>query len=128
MSVNVTDATGNYGPLYHPDDVNEALTTPRRAKEIADELVVDLLVSAGKHPAGAMHLATTSNMPSNVINLVEERLRRQGHPSETSTNRSDRGLTLIDQWTGKGGAARTGLEPTPAVRAPEPTPPPEPAA
>ena len=129
MSVNITDALGAFDPLFHPDEVNEALAAPRRVKEMADELVADLLVSAGKHPASVMHLAKTSNMPSNVINLVEERLRRRGHPSVAGTvNRADRGLTLIDQWTGKGGAAPTGPEPRPAVPAPEPPPPPEPAA
>lgn len=129
MSVNITDALGGFGPLYHPEEVKEALTTPRRVKELADELVADLLVSAGKHPAGVMHLAKTSHQPSNVINLVEERLRRRGHPSIAgSANRADRGLTLIDEWSGKSGAARPGPEPTPAVSAPEPPPPPEPAA
>jgi len=129
MSVNITDALGGFGPLYHPDEVKEALTAPRRVKELADELVADLLVSAGKHPAGVMHLARTSHQPSNVINLVEERLRRRGHPSVAgSANRADRGLTLIDEWSGKSGAARPGPEPTPAVPAPDPPPPPEPAA
>ena len=68
-------------------------------------------------------------MPSNVINLVEDRLLRRGHPSVAGTaSRADRGLTLIDEWGGKGAAARTGPEPTPAVPAPVPPPPPEPAA
>jgi len=126
---NIADALGSFGPLYHPDEVKEALTAPRRAKEMADELVADLLVSAGKHPAGVMHLAKTSNMPSNVVNLVEERLRRRGHPSVAGgANRADRGLSLIDEWSGTGAAVRTGPEPTSAVPAPEPPPPPEPAA
>jgi hypothetical protein len=129
MSVNITDALGGFGPLFHPEEVKEALAAPRRVKEMADELVADLLVSAGKHPASVMHLAKTSNMPSNVINLVEERLRRRSHPSVAGTaDRAERGLKVIDEWTGKGGAAPTGPEPRPAVPAPEPPPPPEPAA
>ncbi|MEQ8438033.1 MAG: hypothetical protein RIB65_11115 [Ilumatobacter fluminis] len=127
LTANVTDTLGAVGPLYHPEEVQQALVAPRRAKEVADELVADLLVSAGRHPAGAMHLATTSNQPSNVINLVEERLRRRGHlaPAGTDT-RADRGLTLIDEWTGRKPDSPTTPPVTP--RAPEPPLPPEPAA
>ncbi len=127
MSVNVTDTLGAVGPLYHPEEVQQALAAPRRIKELADELVADLLVSAGRHPAGALHLATTSNQPSNVINLVEERLRRRGgHPAPEATDRrADRGLTLIDEWSGRG-AAPSASGPKPPT--PEPPLPPEPAA
>ena len=127
MSITVTDTLGAVGPLYHPEEVQQALAAPRRIKELADELVADLLVSAGRHPAGARHLATTSNQPSNVINLVEERLRRRsGHPAPEGTDRrADRGLTLIDEWSGRGAApSASGAKPP----APEPPLPPEPAA
>ncbi|MAT05500.1 MAG: hypothetical protein CL424_10710, partial [Acidimicrobiaceae bacterium] len=77
--------------------------------------------------AGALHLATTSNQPSNVINLVEERLRRRGHPALAGTDRrAERGLTLIDEWSGRGAAVPTAPGPKPP--APEPPLPPEPAA
>lgn len=127
LSVNVTDTLGAVGPLYHPEEVRHALAAPRRIKELADELVADLLVSAGRHPAGARHLATTSNQPSNVINLVEERLRRRGgHPVQEATDRrADRGLTLIDEWSRRGAAPS---ESGPKPPAPEPPLPPEPAA
>ncbi len=128
ISVNITDTLGAVGPLYHPEEVQQALAAPRRIKELADELVADLLVSAGKHPAGARHLATTSSQPSNVINLIEERLRRRGgHPApEGADRRAERGLTLIDEWSGRGAGAQ--IAPTPKPPAPEPPLPPEPAA
>jgi hypothetical protein len=114
MSVSVTDTLGAVGPLYHPEEVQQALAAPRRVRELADELVADLLVSAGRHPAGALHLATTSNQPSNVINLVEERLRRRGHPALAgSDRRAERGLTLIDEWSGRGAAAPSAPAPKP---------------
>ena len=130
MSVNITDALGGFGPLYHPEEVKEALTSPRRIKELADELVADLLVSAGKHPAGVLHLAKTSNQPSNVVNLVEERLRRRGHPVFAGADRrAERGLSLIDEWTGRGGdVPSTPQTPAPKAPPPEPPPPPAPAA
>jgi hypothetical protein len=123
LTVTRVDALGYVGPLYHPEEVKEALAAPRHAKALADELIADLLVSAGKHPAGAMHLAKTSGMPSNVINLVEERLRRRGHPElAPAKRRAERGLNLIDEWSGRGTEP-----PAPKAPAPEP-PPPEPAA
>ena len=109
--------------------VKEALTAPRHVKALADELVADLLVSTGRHPAAVMHLAKTSGQPSNVINLVEERLRRRGHPVIAGADRrAERGLSLIDEWTGRG-AETPGkpAAPSPTSPAPEP-PPPEPAA
>lgn len=70
---------------------------------MADEMVGDLLVFAGRHPAGALHLAKSSDQPSNVVSLVEERLRRRGQPGIAEANRRvGRGLSLIDEWTGEG--------------------------
>jgi hypothetical protein len=130
MSVNITDALGGFGPLYNAEEVKEALAAPHRIKEWADELVADLLVSAGKHPASALHLAKTSNQPSNVVNLVEERLRRRGQQLFAGTDRrSDRGLSLIDEWTGRRADVASGPSAfAPNVPAPEPPPSPGPAA
>ena len=78
--MNVVDSLGAVGPLYHPDDVARALDAPRPIGGGGDELVADLLVSAGRHPPRVRHLAETSGQPATVINLIEERLRRAGHP------------------------------------------------
>jgi hypothetical protein len=126
LSVNVRDAAGQLGPLFHPHDVFEALKAPRPDKPLADKMVADLLVAAGKHPAAARHLAETSGQPSNVVNLIEERLRRAGHPVTAGLDRrSERGLRLIDEWTSDGpvGAA----SPEPVTQAPPPEGP-QPAA
>jgi hypothetical protein len=119
LTVTRVDALGQFGPLFHPEEVKEALAAPRHVKALTDELIADLLVSAGKHPAGAMHLASTSGMPSNVINLVEERFRRRGESVVAGADRrAERGLKLIDEWRGQNN-----------VPGPQPEPrPPEPAA
>ncbi|MEQ9161106.1 MAG: hypothetical protein RLN74_00245, partial [Ilumatobacter fluminis] len=128
LTVSFLDSLGSYGPLYHPDEVKEALEAPRPVKSVAHELVADLLVSAGKHPAAVRHLVETSGVPDNVVSLVEERLKRSGHPSTIGVDRrADRGLKLIDEWSGPDAepAARPVPAATPPVAPPEP---PTPAA
>lgn len=100
LTVTVADQLGASSTLYTRSDVERALGQPRSIKPLATELVADLLISAGRHPAAARHLATTSGQPAEVINLMEERLRRQHSPHRTANRRSERGLALIDQWTG----------------------------
>jgi hypothetical protein len=128
LTVSFLDSLGSYGPLYHPDEVKEALEAPRPAKTAANEMVADLLVSAGRHPAAIRHLVETSGVPNNVVSLVEARLRRDGQPSVAGANRrSDRGLKLIDEWSGPEAepAARPVPASTPPIAPPEP---PTPAA
>ena len=131
LTVTRVDALGSVGPLYHPDEVKEACAAPRHVKALADEVVADLLVSAGKHPAGAMHLAKTSGQPSNVVNLVEERLRRRSQSVLAGGDRrAERGLSLIDEWSGRGvdlSSAPAATASRPPSPLPQP-PPPEPAA
>src|SRR5690606_14245825 len=75
---------------------------PRPIKPRVDELVADLLLAAGRHPAAARHLTETSGQPATVIDLMEERLRRTGSASPGADRRTNRGLALIDEWTGAG--------------------------
>ncbi len=131
LTVSFLDSLGSYGPLYHPDEVKEALEAPRPAKSVAHELVADLLVSAGKHPAAVRHLVETSGVPDNVVSLVEERLKRSGHPSTIGVDRrADRGLRLIDEWSGAEPSAPDPTGPTPSTPTapPDPPMPPLPAA
>jgi hypothetical protein len=119
LTVYLVDSLGGFGPLYHNGEVARALNAGRPVWELADELVADLLVSTGRHPSAVRHLAETSGQPANVINLVEERLRRAGHPVIGGADRrSERGLALIEEWSGQTG---------PSVDVPPPEPP-EPAA
>ena len=124
LTVTVPDNLGAKSTLYDRDEVERAIRAPRLVKPIVDEVVADLLVSAGRHPAGARYLAETSGQPASVINLMEERLRRVGAERLTAGDRrADRGLALIDEWTG---AAPIGVGRGAEIR-PEPSPP-EPAA
>jgi hypothetical protein len=115
LIVTVPDSLGESKTLYRVEDVRTALNAPEPIKPLADELVADLLVSAGGQPAAVLHLAHTSGQPASVISLVEERLRRQSI-EEPATARSPgvRGLALIDAW--KQG-------PTPSADPPPPEPP-----
>jgi hypothetical protein len=125
LSVNCRDISGDIGPLYHPHDVLTALDAPRPIKQLADQMVADLLVASGQHPADVRHLAETSGQRSNVINLMEERLRRAGRPVFAGLDRrSERGLNLIDEWSGSAPMATPTPVPT-GTPAPEP---PQPAA
>lgn len=124
LTVSFLDSLGSYGPLYHPDEVKEALEAPRPVKSVAHEMIADLLVSAGKHPAGVRHLVETSGVPNNVVSLVEARLKRDGHPSVASVNRrSERGLKLIDEWAGPDPASPTPSVPITAPPGAPPEPP-----
>lgn len=96
LTVTVPDTLGDRSTLYDRDEATRAVREPRRAKPMVEEMVADLLVSAGRHPSAARHLAETSGQPATVINLMEERLRRSGGVDR----RSERGLNLIDEWTG----------------------------
>jgi hypothetical protein len=95
----VPDSLGENKTLYRADDVQAALNAPKPIKPLVDELVADLLVSTGRQPAAALHLAHTSGQPASVISLVEERLRRQPD-QELAAARSPgiRGLALIHAW------------------------------
>jgi hypothetical protein len=99
LTVTVPDNLGAKSTLQDRAEVERALRAPRPVKPIVDEIVADLLVSAGRHPAGARHLAETSGQPASVINLMEERLRRAGAERPAGDRRADRGLALIDEWT-----------------------------
>jgi len=101
LSVTVPDALGARSTLYDRHEVDNALRAPRLVQPMVDGIVVDLLVSAGRHPGGARYLAETSSQGASVIDLMEERLRRAGADrSAVGDRRADRGLSLIDEWTG----------------------------
>lgn len=99
LTITVPDELGAKQTLYDRDEAHRAVRAPRLVKSVADELVADLLVSAGRHPAAARQLAETSGQPSNVITLLEERFRRMGVSDPTGNRRSARGLELIDEWS-----------------------------
>lgn len=100
LTVTVADELGEMTTLYSRSDVERALTAPMPIKPAVDALVADLLVSVGRHPAAARHLAQTSGQPASVINLMEERLRRIVPARSAPTDRrASRGLSLIDEWT-----------------------------
>lgn len=126
LTVTVPDSLGENKTLYRVEDVQTALTAPKPIKPLVDELVADLLVSAGRHPTSALHLAHTSGQPASVISLVEERLRRQPEQERGAARTPGaRGLALIDAW--KQGPAPS-VEPTPPDPQPSPEPPEPPAA
>jgi hypothetical protein len=127
LTVSFVDALGQFGPLYHPQEVARAVEAPRPVRAIASEMVAKLIIAVGKEPAAIRHLVETSGQPSNVISLVEARLKRAGHPSVVGLDRrAERGLTLIDEWSAPP-IPVTGPE-APAVPPPEPPGPPVPAA
>ena len=53
-----------------------AIHDPLPVKPVADAIVADLLVSAGRHPAALRQLAESTGQPSSVVDLAEERMRR----------------------------------------------------
>ncbi|MGE0304592.1 MAG: ImmA/IrrE family metallo-endopeptidase [Acidimicrobiia bacterium] len=131
LTVSFLDSLGQYGPLYHPTEVAQALEAPRPVKACASELVADLIVAVGHHPAAVHQLVETSDVPDNVVSLVEERLKRACHPSTVGKERrADRGLRLIDEWSGAEPRSLepTGLAPGEPIDPPEPPMPPVPAA
>ena len=99
LTVTVPDQLGATSTLYDRGDAVRAVRDPRPIKPLVDQVVADLLLAAGRHPAGARHLAETSGQPASVINLMEERLRRSGARSAAVDRRANRGLALIDEWT-----------------------------
>jgi hypothetical protein len=123
LTAMVGDALGGTSTLYDRDEVVRAVRDSRPVRPLAEAIVADLLVSAGGHPDSARHLAETSGQSASVINLMEERLRRAAPERATSRDRTSRGLTLIDEWTGN---ASQGIQHG-ANSGPEPMPP-EPAA
>ncbi len=100
LTVAVADELGETTTLYPRADALRAVSEPMPIKPAVDALIADLLVSAGRHPAAARHLAESSGQTAAVINLMEERLRRS-EPGRTSVTdlRSNRGLALIDEWS-----------------------------
>ncbi len=102
LTVTVPDRSVPRSTLYDRDDAVRAVRDPRPIKPLVDEVVADLLLAAGRHPAAARHLAETSGQPASVINLMEERLRRSGATSAGVDRRANRGLALIDEWTDVG--------------------------
>ena len=119
LTVTVPDQLGTRSTLYDRDDAVRAIRDPRPIKPLVDEVVADLLLAAGRHPAGARHLAETSGQSASVIYLMEERLKRSGVRPAGVDRRANRGLALIDEWTSP--------EPTPSPDQPTATPPvPEP--
>jgi hypothetical protein len=92
----ILDQSGQRSPLYSTTDVDRAVREPKLVRPLVDALVADLVVSAGRRPAVAMHLAGRSGQPASVISLVEERLRRnEPNRSAVRDTRSSRGLTLM---------------------------------
>jgi hypothetical protein len=125
LTVTVPDQLGDRSTLYDRRDVQQAVRDPKPLKPMVDDLVAELLVSAGGHPAGARHLAESSGQPASVINLMEERLRRADPEQAPADRRAARGLSLIDEWTGPG----TPESPVPSPAGePLPSPPEPPAA
>ena len=120
LTVPVADQFGESTTLYPRDEVLRAISEPMPIKPAVDALVADLLVSAGRHPAAARHLAEVSGQPASVINLMEERLRRSAPDRTLADRRSSRGLSLIDEWTGPDPATRGSVEMTPFPGTPEP--------
>jgi hypothetical protein len=102
LTVSVPDVNGERPTLYPRDDVLEAIHAPSLVKPLAEDLVSDLIIAAGRRPATAMHLAETSGQPASVVSLVEEKLRRHGHPAMAqAAGGVEPGLTLIDEWVGR---------------------------
>jgi hypothetical protein len=121
LSTPVPDMLGESPTLYPLDAVGAPLTEPTPIRPLAESLVADLIVAAGRHPAAARHLAESSGQPATIVSLVEERLRRSGHPvfGGTANTRPDRGLALIDDWAAPVEARAASL-----VNGPEPPSPP----
>ena len=120
LTVPVADQFGELTTLYPRAEVLRAISEPMPIKPAVDALVADLLVSAGRHPAAARHLAEVSGQPASVINLMEERLRRSAPDRTLADRRASRGLSLIDEWTGPDPAIKGSVELTPFPGAPEP--------
>ena len=126
LTASFLDSLGQLGPLYHPDEVARALDGPRPVTATASEMVADLIVATGKHPAAVRHLVESSGQTSNVVSLVEARLKRAGHASAAGLERrAERGLNLIEDWSAPA-IQVDGSEA--AVAQPEPPDPPLPAA
>jgi hypothetical protein len=126
LTATVPDSLGESRTLFSPQDAAAALNEPTPIKPLVDELVADLLVSAGRHPRAALHLAHTSGQPASVISLVEERLRRRENQQPgTIRDPGIRGLALIDEWRA---SAPRPVDQAPSEPAPAPEPPEPPAA
>ena len=124
LTVAVADELGETTTLYPRADALRAVSEPMPIKPAVDALIADLLVSAGRHPAAARHLAESSGQTAAVINLMEERLRRSEIGRTAAVDRrASRGLALIDEWT----RPETAVNPAPiqhiVVRPPPPEPP-----
>jgi len=100
LAAPVLDMLGESPTLYPLGADRTPLAEPTPIRPLAESLVADLIVAAGRHPAAARHLAESSGQPATVVSLVEERLRRSGHPvlGGRPSVRPDRGLALIDDW------------------------------
>jgi hypothetical protein len=101
LATPVLDMLGESPTLYPLGTVPAPLAEPTPIRPLAESLVADLIVAAGRHPAAARHLAESSGQPATVVSLVEERLRRSGHPpmDHRSSPTAERGLALIDGWS-----------------------------
>lgn len=123
LAATVADELGARSILYDRGSAVRAFRELRPIKPHVDEVVVDLLLAAGRHPAGARYLAETSGQPASVVNLMEERLGRSGARSAGVDRRANRGLELIDDWTSP--EPSVGLEqPITAPWVPDPPEPP----
>jgi N-terminal domain of anti-restriction factor ArdC len=121
LTVPVADQFGESTTLYPRAEVLRAVGEPMPIKLTVDALVADLLVSAGRHPAAARHLAEVSGQPASVINLMEERLRRSTPDRPLAVDRrANRGLSLIDEWTSADPTCHGSVEMAPFAGAPEP--------
>jgi hypothetical protein len=127
LTTPVPDMLGESPTLYPLDAVRAPLAEPTPIRPLAESLVADLIVAAGRHPAAARHLAESSGQPANVVSLVEERLRRSGDPvcaGVTTSSRPDRGLALIDEWSATPASASTPHVVADAAELPDPPTPP----
>jgi hypothetical protein len=127
LTTPVLDMLGESPTLYPRDAIRAPLAEPTPIRPLAESLVADLIVAAGRHPAAARHLAESSGQPANVVSLVEERLRRARHPvitGETTSTRQDRALALIDEWSATPTPARPPAIAADAAEQPDPPMPP----
>ena len=128
LATPVLDMLGESPTLYPVGAVGAPLAEPTPIRPLAESLVADLIVAAGRHPAAARHLAESSGQPATVVSLVEERSRRSGHPvlGSAASTRPALGLALIDDWVR---ATKSDSGPDRCSRTDNPTPePPQPPA
>jgi len=99
------------------EEVVDALRHPRKIGPVVEQIVADLLVNAGRHPAGARLLAVSTRQPSNIVDLLEAKLRRSEITQDPDKLVVGRGLSLIDDWSA---SVRPATVPAPDPPSPPP--------